>query len=52
MIKLVDQAGLTLKQCNQTIFGLPGKNRKDLHVDEGFGEGAFVAICAIKKGDK
>lgn len=48
---LVRQVGFRELQFCQTIFGLPSNDTTAYQVRDGYGEGAFVAISAIKAND-
>jgi ubiquinone/menaquinone biosynthesis C-methylase UbiE len=52
IINQVGRAGFSQIRCYQTIFGLPCDNEMVYQIREGFGEGAFVAMGAIKIGDR
>lgn len=45
---LIRQVGFGELQCCQTIFGLPNNSTTAYQVRDGYGEGAFVAVKAIK----
>jgi SAM-dependent methyltransferase len=48
ILRWLQQAGFAEPQVPQTIFGVPGGSSATEQGRDGFGQGAFVALCAKK----
>lgn len=48
VICLLDEAGFRHVRCRQTLYGPPGEMTAADPVREGYGDGAFVAVSALK----
>lgn len=48
VIRLLDEAGFRHVESRQTLYGPPGEMTAPDPVREGYGEGAFVAVSALK----